>query len=310
MVQSATFALLVGAASSTDAQVEYLDVLEWRSHLFEQEFSLSELGETRAASIDEGKILVLPSNASPFIFDMFDPTRRITAVILHNGAGARSALVSVPGLGAMVIGGEVSGVPQSTVSLVEPDGTVVSLRLSVPRSGPQATALGMDVLVAGGDEDGTAEILLEGEQAGQLVDGVMDGVREAGLLVGDGENRALWMGGVDAADGLRQDTLRFDDCAAGCTASAGPAWTTARLAALQPQHSQLVVGGEGSSLVDEVHWSGTDVEISPLLDLNVPRAGAGGIVLESGAFIVAGGDDGVSVRDDFEFCVPAALEPL
>jgi hypothetical protein len=32
--------------------------------------------------------------------------------------------------------------------------------------------------------------------------------------------------------------------------------------------------------------------------------------LESGAFIVAGGDDGVSIREDFEFCVPAALEPL
>ena len=310
MVQSGTFALLVGGASSTDAQVEYLDVLEWKSHLFEEEFSLSELGETRAASIDEGKILVLPSNASPFIFDMFDPTRRITAVILHNGAGTRSALVSVPGLGAMVIGGEVSGVPQSTVSLVEPDGTVVSLRLSVPRSDPQATALGMDVLVAGGDDDGTAEILLEGEQAGQSVAGVMDGVRKAGLLVGDGENRALWMGGVDADAALRQDTLRFDDCPSGCTASAGPAWPTARLAALQPQRSQLVIGGEGSSRVDEVRWSGTDVEISPLLDLNVPRAGAGGIVLESGAFIVAGGDDGVSVRDDFEFCVPAALEPL
>jgi hypothetical protein len=72
----------------------------------------------------------------------------------------------------------------------------------------------------------------------------------------------------------------------------------------------LVIGGEGSSLVDEVRWIDGDVEISPLLDLNIPRAGAGGIVFESGAFIVAGGDDGVAVRDDFEFCVPAELEPL
>jgi hypothetical protein len=310
MVPSGTFAFLAGGTSSTDAQVEYLDALEWESHLFEEEFSLSELGETHAASIDEGKILVLPSNASPFIFDMFDPTRRITAVILHNGAGARSALVFVPGLGAMVIGGEISGVPQSAVSLVEPDGNVVSLRLSVPRSGPQATPLGMNVLVAGGEEEGNAEILLEGEAVGQLVAGVTNGVRNAALLVGDGQNRALWIGGVDATDALRQDTLRFDDCPASCTASAGPTWTTARLAALQPQRSQLVIGGEGSSLVDQVRWSGTGVEISPLLDLNVPRAGSGGIVLESGAFIVAGGDDGVSVRDDFEFCVPAELEPL
>ena len=63
-------------------------------------------------------------------------------------------------------------------------------------------------------------------------------------------------------------------------------------------------------MVDEVRWDGANVEIQPLLQLDVPRAGAGGIVLESGAFIVAGGDDGVSIRDDFEFCVPAVLEPL
>jgi hypothetical protein len=241
---------------------------------------------------------------------MFDPTNRITAVILHNGAGASSGLVFVPGLGAMVIGGEVSGVPQSTVSLVEPDGSVVSLRLSVPRSGPQAAALGMDVLVAGGDDEGTAEVLLEGEPVGQLVPGVMDGVRKSALLISDEESHALWIGGVDATASLRQDTLRFDDCPNDCNASAGPTWTTARLAALQPQRSRLVIGGEGSSMVDEVRWIDGDVEISPLLDLNVPRAGAGGIVFESGAFIVAGGDDGVTVRDDFEFCVPARLEPL
>jgi hypothetical protein len=168
----------------------------------------------------------------------------------------------------------------------------------------------MDVLVAGGDDEGTAELLLEGEPAGQLLAGVMDGVREAGLLISDEENRALWIGGVDATATLRQDTLRFEDCPADCTSSAGPTWTTARLAALQPQRSRLVIGGEGSSLVDEVRWIDGDVEISRLLDLNIPRAGAGGIVLESGAFIVAGGDDGVAVRDDFEFCVPAALEPL
>lgn len=310
MVQSGTFALLAGGTSSPDAQVEYLDALEWESHLFEEDFSLSELGETRAASIDEGKILVLPSNASPFIFDMLTPSRRITAVILHNGAGPRSALVSVPGLGAMVIGGEISGTPQSAVSLVEPEGEVVSLQLSVPRSGPQATPLGMDVLVAGGDGEGTAEILLEGASVGQPVAGVMDGVREAGQLVGNGADRALWIGGVDATQTVRQDTLRFDDCPASCVSSAGPTWTSARLAALQPQRSQLLIGGEGSSQVDEVRWSGADVEISPLLSLNVPRAGAGGIVLESGAFIVAGGDDGASIREDFEFCVPAELEPL
>ena len=62
--------------------------------------------------------------------------------------------------------------------------------------------------------------------------------------------------------------------------------------------------------MNEVRWADEDVEIQELLQMNVPRAGAGGLVLESGAFVVAGGDDGVSTREDFEFCVPAALEPL
>ena len=316
MVPSGTFALIAGGTTASDEQLEFFDALEWESRLFMEDFVVSELGETRAASIDEAEILVLPSNAPPFIFNMVDVTQRITRVLLHNGAGPRSALVSVPGVGAMVIGGELAGEAQSAVSLVEPEGQVTSLELSAPRSGPAATALGSDVLVVGGDPEGTAEVLITaealmgGDATGHPIDGVMDGVREAALLVGDGESRALWIGGTDATDTLRQDTVRFDDCPGSCVSAAGPPWTTVRLAALQPPQSALLIGGDGSSLVEEVRWNGTDVEIQPVLQLEVPRAGAGGIVLESGAFIVAGGDDGVSIRDDFEFCVPAALEPL
>ena len=312
MVVSGTFALVAGGTGPSDEQLEFFDALEWESRLFMEDFALSDLGETRAASIDESEILVLPSNAPPFIFNMVDVTRRITRALLHNGAGPRSALVSVPGVGAMVIGGELAGEAQSAVSLVEPDGEVTSFELSEPRSGPAATALGTEVLVAGGDTEGTAELLVEIEAAWQArpLAGVMDGVREAGLLVGDGESRALWIGGTDAADALRQDSVRFDGCPNSCVSAAGPQWTTARLNALQPADSALVIGGDGSQLVDEVRWDGSDVEIQPLLQLDVPRAGAGGIVLDSGAFIVAGGDDGVSIREDFEFCVPAALEPL
>jgi hypothetical protein len=316
MVPSGTFALIAGGTTASDEQLEFFDALEWESRLFMEDFVLSDLGETRAASIDEAEILVLPSNAPPFIFNMVDVTQRITPVLLHNGAGPRSALVSVPGVGAMVIGGELAGEAQSAVSLVEPEGQVTSLELSAPRSGPAATALGSDVLVVGGDPEGTAEVLITaealmgGDAMGHPIDGVMDGVREAALLVGDGESRALWIGGTDATDTLRQDTVRFDDCPGSCVSAAGPPWPTVRLAALQPPQSALLIGGDGSSLVEEVRWNGTDVEIQPVLQLEVPRAGAGGIVLESGAFIVAGGDDGVSIRDDFEFCVPAALEPL
>jgi hypothetical protein len=310
MVRSGTFALIAGGTTPSDEQLEFLDALEWESRLFFEDFSVSDLGETRAASIDESQILVLPTNAAPFIFNMLDATRRVTQVVLHAGAGSRSALVSVPGVGAMVIGGEVAGEAQSAVSLVEPDGDVTSLQLSSPRSGPAATVLGGNVLIAGGDVEGSAELLIEGEATGRPLAGVTDGVRISGFLVGDGETRALWMGGTDVADTLRQDTLRFDDCASGCVTGAGPQWATARSAVLQPVRSTLVIGGDDSRLVEQIHWSETDVEIQTLLQLDVPRAGAGGIVLESGAFIVAGGDDGVSIRDDFEFCVPASLEPL
>ena len=310
MVQSGTFALVVGGTSLSEEQVEFLDLLEWESRLFSEDIVLADLGATRAASIDEAEILVLPSNTGPFIFNMFDDTSRITPVELPNGAGPKSALVSIPGVGAMVIGGEFAGEAQSAVTLVEPGGDVTSLQLSEARSGPAATTLGTDVLVVGGDAAGTAEVLIDGAAVGQPVPGVMDGVREAGLLVGDGESRALWMGGTSAADILRQDTIRFDGCPNRCVSAAGPQWTTARLNALQPAQSELVIGGDGSQLVDEVRWNGADVEIQQLLELDVPRAGAGGIVLESGAFIVAGGDDGVSIREDFEFCVPASLEPL
>ena len=310
MVRSGTFALIAGGTTSSDEQVEFFDALEWESRLFMEDFAVSDLGETRAASIDEAEILVLPSKAAPFIFNMLDVTRRITPVVLHNGARTRSALVSIPGVGAMVIGGEFAGEAQSVVSLVEPEGIVTSLELSEPRSGAAATALGTGVLVVGGNAEGNAELLLEGAAMGQPVGNVMDGVRESGLLVGDGVSRALWIGGTDTAVTLRQDTVRFDGCPNDCVSAAGPQWTTARLNALQPAQSALVIGGDGSQLVDEVRWNGADVEIQPLLQLDVPRAGAGAIVLESGAFIVAGGDDGVSIREDFEFCVPAALEPL
>lgn len=311
MVPSGTFALLAGGAASSDQeQVEYFDALEWESRPFTDDFALSELGETRAASIDEGQILVLPADAGPFIFDMLDPSRRVTTINLHTGAGPRSALVSVPGLGAMVIGGESGGQPQSGVSLVAPDGSVISSSLSEPRAGPAAAALGTDVLVVGGDAEGNAELLRAGSMTGEPVASVMDGARTGGFLIGDGDSRALFMGGSDAGGSVRQDTVRFDGCPASCVSGAGPTWTTARIEVLQLAGSTLIVGGRGSQLVEEVRFDGEQVRIERLLDLTVPRAGAGGIRLESGAFVVAGGDDGRNIRDDMEFCVPSELSPL
>jgi hypothetical protein len=310
MVLSGTFALAVGGTTPDAEQIEFFDALEWASRLFTDDFSLSPLGETRAATIGEGQVLVLPTDAGPFVFDMLDVTNRITQVNLHAGAGPQSALVSVPGLGAMVIGGEAGGAARAGVSLVGIDAVVTSFQLSEPRSGATATALGEDVLVVGGNAGGNAEILLTGSAAGQPIDGVMDGVRNGGLLVGDGESRALLIGGADASDAVRQDTLRFDGCPGSCVAGAGPQWDAARLRAILPEHSALIIGGDASRSVEEVRWNGDTLAIEPVLELNVARAAAGAIVYESGAFVVAGGDDEVSARDDFEFCVPAALAPL
>ena len=312
MVQTGTFALVVGGTTPDDEQVEFFDALEWESRLFLDDFSLSFLGETRVATVGEGQILVLPAAATPFVFNMLDASDRITQVNLHVGAGAQSALVSIRGVGAMVIGGESGGAARVGVSLVEPDGTVTSTstRLSEPRAGATATALGEDVLVVGGNAEGSAEILLAGGGVGEPIDGVADGIRRGGLLVGDGASRALLIGGTDDAGAVRQDTLRFEGCPGACASGAGPSWTTARTRAILPEYSALVVGGDDSRNVEEVRWDGSDVAISPVVELSSVRAAAGAIVYESGAFVVSGGDDGSDIRGDSEFCVPNTLGAL
>ncbi len=310
MVLSGTFALLVGGTAPTQEQVEFLDALEWESRLFDEELSLSNLGPTRAASIDERQILVIPSEVPAFVFDMGQPSDRIVSVDLHDGAGPRSALVSVPGVGAMVVGGDLGGEAQIAVSLVESGGAVTPLRLSTPRSSPAAAALGADVLVVGGEPSGTAELLRAGATIGEPVASLTDGIRKAAVLVGDGQTRAILMGGEDDGGVVRQDTVRFDGCPQSCVATSGPTWMTARREVLQPDGSTLLIGGTDSRLVEEVRWSDSALQISPLLELTVPRAATGGIVLESGVFIVGGGDGAGGPQQDFEFCAPDRLVPL
>ena len=314
MALSGSFALLAGG-TSTDVQLELLDALRWAfntASVDDLNALLEPLGDTRVATIDATQTLVLPADAAPFVFDIAEATaeNQRTRVDLHTGAGPRSALVSVPGLGAMVIGGEAGGVPRDGVTLVASDAETTSLQLSEPRSGAMAAAMGTDVLVVGGNEVGNAEILREGASIGEPVTSLMDRVREGGLLVGDGASRALLVGGVDDTATLRQDTVEFTSCPDACESSTGPTWATARLEAVLPERSTLLIGGVDSRRVEQVRWSGDSVEIAPLLDLVEARAAAGAVVLESGAFIVGGGDDGAVRRDDFEFCVPSELEPL
>lgn len=315
MVLSGTFALLAGGTSSDAEQVEFFDALEWESRLFDEEILLAALGPTRVATVGNGKILVIPTNAGSFIFDMIDRTNRTSDVTLHVGAGPQSALVSIPGVGAMVIGGDSAGVPRGGVTLVRPEGDPESLTLSTARSGAVAAVLGEDVLVVGGDSEGSAELLLAGSSEGQPIQGIADGIRTGAVLVSDGESRALLLGGADTASVIRQDTLRFDDCPATCTSATGPDWPTARLRPVVPESARLVVGGEestgnASTLIEEVVFSDSDVRIESVTELNVGRASAGAILYESGAFVVGGGNDGDGARDDFEFCVPASLNPL
>lgn len=310
MVQSGTFALLAGGTSVSDEQVEFFDALEWETRSFDEDFAISFLGETRVATVGNGQILVIPSVAGSFVFDMVNASNRVTSVELHDGAGPQSALVAVPGLGALVIGGETSTGPTSRVTLVQPGAELSALELSAPRSGAVAAAIEQDVLVVGGDPDGTAELLIAGGTMGEPVAGVSDGARAGGLLISDGTTRALLLGGTDGDGALRDDTLRFDGCPDPCSASPGPTWTNARLGAVVPENGTLIVGGESSQMVESVVWSGGSVSIDPVVQLAVARANAGAIVYESGAFVVGGGGDGPTVRDDFEFCVPASLRPL
>lgn len=310
MIQSGTFSLVVGGTTAESEQVEFFDEVEWESRLFTESFSLAFLGPTRAATIGEGKILVVPTDAGPFIFDMLDATNRVTQLVLPGSAGQASALASIPGVGAMILGGQSGGTSSASAFLVEPDGTITSMELTEPRAGAVAVALGQSVLIVGGDETGSAELLFPTSSVSAPVPNVADGVRVGGLLVGDGESRALLIGGAGDGGSVRQDTLRFDDCPSDCVATDGPSWSTARLNAVVPENATLIVGGQDSQLVDQVVWSGGSVAVQPLLDLQVPRASAGAVVYESGAFVVAGGRDDVSDRDDFEFCVPDTLSAL
>lgn len=310
MVQSDTFALVAGGTEPSLEQVEFLDVLEWVSGLFAEQLSLPTLGPTRGAAIDDTRILVLPEEATAFVFDMGDPTSRVTPLVLHPGAGPASALVSVPGVGAFVIGGDIGGETQSSISVVDVDGNVGSRSLSTPRAGAAATRLGANILIVGGNAAGDAEILLDGQSTGEPTASLADGVRNGGLLVGDGSSRALLLGGSSTDGSVRQDTVSFEGCPDACESATGPSWTEARLDALQPSDSTLIIGGTSSTSIDEVRFEDGGPEIAKLFDLVVPRANAAGIVLESGAFIVGGGTDGVSPRDDFEFCAPVSLSPL
>lgn len=310
MVQSGTFALVAGGTEPSLEQVEFLDALEWESRLFGEPVSLPTLGPTRATSIDETRILVLPEDATAFVFDMADAENRVTPLVLHPGAGPASALVSVPDVGAFVIGGDVGGEPQLAISVVDADANVSGRSLSTPRAGATATTFGGDVLIVGGNATGDAEILREGQNTGEPTAELADGTRNGGLLVGDGTSRALLLGGTDADGDVRQDTVSLTGCPGACESSAGPGWARARVGVLQPSRSTLIIGGQDSTSIDEVRFDGADPEITALFDLAVPRGDAAGIVLESGAFIVGGGTDGVSPRDDFEFCVPDSLSSL
>ncbi len=301
-----TFAFVAGG-SEADPQVEFVDLLSQEPGTFDVE--LDPLGATQVADIGDGQVLVVSAQAGPFIFDLSNPDDRATPVALHAGAGLASALASVAGKGAYVIGGDDDGTPTDVISIVGLDGTVEERTLSTPRLGAAAVAVGDSVLVVGGDAAGSAEVISPSGIA-TTIDGFADGVREFALLLTDDGATALLVGGLDASAEVRSNTWLFADCPDPCTPSAGPDWLNPRAGAITPTGSALIVGGEGSRLVERVDFVSGSASISTMAELELPRSQPGAIELESGVLIVLAGNDGAGPRDDVEYCFPAALNPL
>lgn len=302
-----TFAFIAGG-SENDPQVEFFDLLRQELGVFEVD--LDQLGSAQVAAIADGQSLVVSMEAAPFIFNLADDDNRIVPVTLHDGAGPASALVTVVGQGTYVIGGDDGGAATSSVSVVDADGGVVERTLSVVREGAAVAGFGEHVLVVGGDATGSAELL---SPTGETtpIEGFTDGVRSFGLLIANlAGDEALLIGGLDATDELRSDTVLFTGCPQSCVASVGPSWTESRAGTVTTVGSQLLIGGEGSRLVQEVRFTDGAVSIASVGELTVARSRAAATLLESGVLIVIGGHDGVAARDDIEICFPAELVEL
>ncbi|MFW5925915.1 MAG: hypothetical protein ACOCV4_07095 [Myxococcota bacterium] len=310
--RSGTFALVAGGETSAgpSSGAEAFDLLRM-GRAAEIEDLPDPAGPTAAATMGDGRVLLVPDAADPVIYDLSDPEQRVHPVSLHAGADASSAVVSLPEGGAVVLGGGGAS-PVDGVTWVDPDGRTHEARLAEPRAHAAAALLGDQVLLAGGMADGAplAEVLGPTDGTGRMVADEPDhGVRDGAVLaVRDG--RAWLLGGTDASGVPRTDTALFSGCPDVCVVEAGSPWPDARagVAPVPTGAGVLLVGGDPpNSLVEHARLDATPPQIQPRFQLAIPRAEAGAVLLEAGLLVVLGGRGPGGVLDSVELCWPSEL---
>lgn len=244
---------------------------------------------------------------------------------LHDGVGYASSLVALPEHGA-ILGGdatrEITWLTRRGIRAREQPTQLVT-----ERAFAAATALGSTVLVVGGNAPGTPNA----ELVEPLADGVDAGLDEAALPPGSGGYlvespsgaSALWIGWAHPDGTPSSTTVLITGCTrpSGCVASEGPAWPRPRLEAAATRTfagvfwilGGSVEGADGpapSAFTDTVRWDGETPTIAPGPPLVAARAGGTAFAHISGIVTIAGGQGTDGLRDDFELCFPAALDPI
>jgi hypothetical protein len=308
-----SFALVAGGVGGggPSARVEVFDLL--RMLRTDDLPSLATpAGPTSAAPVAGGRVLLVPAQGAPAQYALYDSTDRLVPITLHAGAGERSAVVPLPGGGAVVVGGASGGAPVTGVTWVSDDGTPRSASLAVPRAAPAAALVGDFLLVAGGMADGEplVEILGPADATGAVVAPALDhGARDAPILASRG-NRAWLLGGLDGDGLVRTDTLLISGCPDACVAEPGPDWPEARteVGTSPLAEGLLLVGGAPpTDLVERVRLDTAVPRIEEAWRLAEPRAGAGAVILDAGIPVVLTGRGPEGFLSSVELCLPDAL---
>jgi len=304
-----TFALVIGGVPAEGGSDEagFLDLLDYgRGELGDVS---RPMGRTRAIPYSTARSIILSEESEPFRYDIGSSDRPELAGGLHEGAGLDSGALALGREGAVVVGGGPEAMPVDDVTWVDAEGGTVRTDLSTGRWRPSLARVGSRVLVVGGNAEGAwAERIERSTGTGEALDAVPDGERTGGILLSDpSSERALLVGGVDAAGDPRTDTVLFD-CSAGCTAAAGPSWDRARTGVTPVAFrigGGLLLGGEGPvARVDQVIFDVDGVRIEPWGDLQGARADAAAMALPSGIVYVLGGAGPEGPRGDVEVCFP------
>lgn len=306
------FVLVAGGSGDLTGELGLLDRLTVRSSTLPERAPVAPLGDTRAAPLGEGRVLVLPAETEPFVFDLGTETDRVQAVVAHTGAGGGS-VIALPDGSTMIVGGDAEGALGATwtrVSVsVDPDDAnevvLVSTQgtLAAERLRPALAVFGDLLYVFGGQPVGEPFVerlaWADAAPAGEAVD--------AGGLApaGDSQDGAVFVGSsamlfVDRG-GATPDTWRLTGCPAACALEPGPAWDNARAGA--EVHGDLIVGGEGSTRIERVRPDEAQ-PFSPAFTLQRARAAAGVLATDDGGVLVAGGESAGTRRADVERCFP------